>query len=92
MNYPVIHKQALGNGLIYGPPAQETRQASVEDLGIGRAMKDLEESRDFVGRVLSEKAALAGILGEEKASLAVMQAMDGLRRAEDRFKALGGRL
>jgi hypothetical protein len=93
MRYPIVHKQALGCGQVYGSPV--TKQASAEDFRnqeLGKALKGLEEARGFVERVLTEKPALSGILGAEKAQLAVLQAMDSLRHAEGRVKALGGKL
>lgn len=93
MRYPVVHKRALGCGAVYGPP--ETRPASAQDFEdpeLGKARKELAEARAFSMRVLGERAALSGILGEEKAKLAVLQAMDGLRNAEQKLTALGGLL
>lgn len=89
MRYPLVHNRALGCGQTYGPP--ETKQASAEDFALAGAKKELEESRAFVGRLLKEKPALVGILGDEKANLAVLQAMDDLGRAEGRVRALGGK-
>lgn len=90
MRYPVVHRQALGCAQVYGPP--QTKQASAEDFEVGKARRELSDAKAFVERLLNEKPALAGILGDEKAKLAVLQAMDGLRHAEDRLKVLGGRL
>lgn len=93
MRYPVVHRQALGCAQVYGAP--QTKPASAQDFEnpeIGKARRELSDAKAFVERLLIEKPALAGILGDEKAKLAVLQAMDGLRHAEDRLKVLGGRL
>lgn len=62
------------------------------DARLGAAEVELMRARNFVGRLLEERPALSGILGEEKAKLAVQQAMDNLRHAENQVRSLGGRL
>lgn len=93
MRYPVVHKRALGCGAIYGPPrTQPASVRSAENPELGKARQELEEARAFSMRVLGERSALSGMLGEGKAKLAVLQAMDGLRNAEQKLTALGGLL
>jgi hypothetical protein len=104
MRYPIVHNQALGCGGMIRPAGPAvTRQASAtqdfesagkekRELELGKALEELQASRDFVGRILSETQALSGALGDEKAKLAVLQAMDHLRHAENRVRTLGGSL
>ena len=98
MRYPVVHNKALGCGGMIGPPVTRQAEATQEfeekepDGRLGAAEVELMRARNFVGRLLQERAALSGILGEEKAKLAVQQAMDNLRHAENQVRTLGGKL
>ena len=91
MRYPVVHNRVLA-APVYGGPKKPASAPALENPELGKAAVELGEARAFVTRILGERPAITGILGAEKARLAVLQAMDCLRHAEDKYKALGGAL
>lgn len=89
MRFSISNPEMMGcGGNVIGPP--ETRPLTADDLELGRAKADLAMAREVLGKLVIEKESLRKVLGIQKTSLSIDQALGSVAAAERRVQSLGG--